>query len=267
MANSNIVGVKYIGGKTQKEDNVAGTGAVWVPGQIINFTQDVASKLIYHKDVWELTSANPNGETYLGSKKNPALAIEPMPFININEMDAGSLVAYARVEFNRVLDAGADIEALRKEVHGLMVNQTLDEIHDTKEKPAFYSISLQVTEVERDAFLAGELILRLVPKLDTGSAVPEQVNSQANTAQDEPPASQDEVGETNTASNESESQTEEAPAEPTQEAAQDEPLEVTLSKLDKKALREMCKDFGIPVANTMTEEVLRDKLLAKAGVK
>lgn len=277
MANSNIVGVKYIGGKPRKEDNVAGTGAVWVPGQVINFTQDVASKLVQFNTVWELVGANPNGETYLGTKKNPALAIEPVPFININEMDAASLVAYARVEFNKVLDAGTEIEALRTQVHGLMVNQTLDEAETANQKEQLYNISLQVTESERDAFLAGDLILRLVPKLDEGPAVPvifkaEMLEGIGLT--DLQPSNVIVLESNNNIAtitkptteplNEQSTTTETANA---QVENQDEPLEVTLAKLDKKALREMCKELGIPVSNTMSEVVLRNKLLAKAGAK
>lgn len=277
MANSNIVGVKYIGGKPRKEDNVAGTGAVWVPGQVINFTQDVASKLVQFNTVWELVGANQNGETYLGSKKNPALAIEPVPFININEMDAASLVAYARVEFNKVLDAGTEIEALRTQVHGLMVNQTLDEAETSNQKEQLYKISLQVTRSERDAFLAGDLILRLVPKFDQAPALPVILKAEMLDGiglTDLQPSnvivleSNDDIATINKPTteplNEQSTATE---ADNAQSDNQDEPLEVTLAKLDKKALREMCKELGIPVSNTMSEEVLRNKLLAKAGAK
>ncbi len=49
-----LVPVQYAGKKREKEDNVAGTGLVWAPGQIHFVPPLVAQKLARHPDVWKV---------------------------------------------------------------------------------------------------------------------------------------------------------------------------------------------------------------------
>ncbi len=49
-----LVGVKYIGLKAQKVDNVAGTGLIWTQGQIHALPASLVPKFQPYKDVWEI---------------------------------------------------------------------------------------------------------------------------------------------------------------------------------------------------------------------
>ena len=50
----NVVGVKYVGLKARKEDNVAGTGLFWTQGQIHAVPASLVPKFQKHPDVWEI---------------------------------------------------------------------------------------------------------------------------------------------------------------------------------------------------------------------
>lgn len=52
-----LVGVKYIGLKARKEDNVAGTGLIWTKDQIHVLPASLVPKFQKHPDVWEIVPA------------------------------------------------------------------------------------------------------------------------------------------------------------------------------------------------------------------
>ena len=51
--------IRYIGNKTQKADNVAGTGIVWLPGEDKEVPNDKAMAFLVHTTVWEPSPAKP----------------------------------------------------------------------------------------------------------------------------------------------------------------------------------------------------------------
>jgi hypothetical protein len=281
----NIVGIRYIGSKPTKTDNVAGTGAVWKPKEVINFSSSLAALLLVHAGVFALTDVNPKGATYMGNgKKVGGKQEEPVAFANISGMEAKELDAYARLNFNRGIDLKADIKESRKIVMGWMSNATLDEEADRLKAAAAnkLSITLEVTDLEYEAYQAGTLALKLVPVVvnepqgagGLGDAGGVSGSVTGNTA---PPlgapnagdAAPTTGGEALTAAN-----TDEKPAEATattdvQPTPSEElqTLPELLAKLDKKGLMTLGKENGVKVANTMSVEVLREKILAALGEK
>jgi hypothetical protein len=49
-----LVGVKYVGKKPSKQDNVAGTGLIWSPGEIHVVPASLVPKFQAHPDVWAI---------------------------------------------------------------------------------------------------------------------------------------------------------------------------------------------------------------------
>lgn len=274
---SKLVGVKYIGGKAKKVDNVASTGAEWVPGQVINFNIEIANKLLVHKTVWELCDVDPNGDTYIGNKKATGPVIDPVPFVNLHEMDINALAAFAKVEFNQAVDISLPIESARNLVHGFMSNRTADDLASLNKPAPKNTIGIEVNDAEYEAYIAGELVLKLVPASYIGPNTPDSAENQAKAGNDDTvkvadsttgksdddESTIDAQALTITAQDPSIAPTESAPVD-TKPADPIAELQANLELLDAKQLREMCKQSGIAYANTMTAEKLREKLLAVA---
>ena len=277
---TNLVGIRYIGRKPQKTDNVADTGAVWQPGQVINFPMDVARKFLSHNNVWAMVDVDPNAETHMGGKKTKATTIEPVPFVNINEMDINTLAAFARVEFNQTIDVSSDIADARNKVLGFMTNAALDAEADRLQaiadaKSNTHYIGLEVGEEEYQAFIAGWSVLKLVPKPDGGAETGSNQDALSDAGNPQSPEGGPEPVDNSTPTEANPENpvpaSEEVITEQNQPHVNDDTatdpladLKANLDKLDKKALREMCKDAGLKVANTMDEKTLRTKLIAHA---
>ena len=60
--------IQYIGTRTSKTDNVAGTGLTWTPEQVHPVSEDRAAKLLGYPSVWQEAKA----------ESKPAPAPEPV---------------------------------------------------------------------------------------------------------------------------------------------------------------------------------------------
>lgn len=309
----NIVGVRYIGSKQRKEDNVLNTGVFWVPGQVINFDAVSAATLAQHTGVWEITDVDHDAETkVVGIVKKAAgdpRKYEPQTFANVNAMDKEQLHAFARTTLLRQLP-DFETDKLREEVKSLLTLNFLDDQQAiaAKNKPEDkLIISLHVSQEEFKAFESGELVLKLVPKqaeveqigfdlaanqnggsgkptpadLDDaleqlpGDYTPEEVEGVVTQMKDYfgelftpeveatvrgmfKPAESSPAGDSSSTPS---GNTEKTSADPQAE------LKANLELLETKALRDMVKQAGLPVSNTMTKEKLIEKLLAAAEAK
>lgn len=246
----NITGIRYIGNKPVKTDNVANTGATWQPQEVVNFSSSIAALLLVHVGVFEMADVNPNGATFMGGgKKVGGRDQEPIAFANINDMDVKQLDAYSRLNFNRGIDLTANIEVSRNIVISYMTSATLDEeaerVIEQSANNGNKMIALEVGEAEYEAYLHGILELRLVPvKKPKADFAPIDVVLAEERAVL--------IGVAG--------KTPEAPAS----AAPTEALPTLpelLASLNKKDLITLAKENKIGVSNTMTEEKLREKLL------
>lgn len=336
----NIVGVRYIGSKQRKEDNVLNTGVFWVPGQVINFDAASAATLAQHTGVWEITDVDHDAETkVVGTVKKAAgdpRKYEPQTFANVNAMDKEQLHAFARTTLLRQLP-DFETDKLREEVKSLLTLNFLDDqqgLAAAKNPEDKLIISLHVSQEEFNAFESGELVLKLVPKAASGAqtggnsepvfkgdlnfevgtfnesiglaALQGRENSLTSGNIKPTPADLDDAleqlpgeytpedvesvvtqmkgyfgelftqevestvralfkpAESSPAGNPSSTSagnTEKTNADPQAD------LKATLELLETKALRDMVKQAGLPVSNTMTKEKLIEKLLAAAEAK
>lgn len=245
MSNS-IVGVKYIGAKESKSDNVAGTNAVWKSGEVLNFSSDIAKQLIAYTGVFEIADPDPNASTYIGKVKQDKTA-DVVPFVNINAMDANALAIYARLNFNQTIDIAAPIQDLRNQVQNFMVQDNLDQL-DAEQKASkkqTQSISLDVDEAEYQAYLHGIVELKLVPVSEQLTANEPDISAQIK--------SEIEV--------ESETHVEAIKSE----NVDDLELAELVAKMDKKSLLAFARQNKLKFSNTFTEDKLRTLILE--GVK
>lgn len=241
-----IVGIRFIANKELMEDTVANTGATWVKNQVNNFSENLAKLLLVHPDVFELADIDPDAETYIG-KRTVNGGIEPVAFINLNAMDAKQLAAYAKMEFNRVVDTEQAIEVIRSEVHAYMTNNNLD--LEATEKSRITSggmiLEKEVTAEEYQMVLAGVLELKLVAvtELVANTVIEPETN---NVIVDD--ANNDDI----------------KPSDIELGKKVDNP-ELTLpelvASLDKNGLRALARQEKVTYANSMNEEQLRAKLL------
>lgn len=51
--------IQYVGTRTTKTDNVAGTGLTWTPEQVHPVSDDAAVKLLGYPSVWQEAKAEP----------------------------------------------------------------------------------------------------------------------------------------------------------------------------------------------------------------
>ena len=118
------ISVEYVGKKDPYEDHLYGTGQ-WTPGEVKKVDKQTASYLLHHSDVWV------DARTRAAKKKDPVtptkkpymqkeLDREHLIPVNLANMDAKGLAAYARNTFNRDLDASRPVGELRAEVRNLM---------------------------------------------------------------------------------------------------------------------------------------------------
>lgn len=72
--------IKYVGRKAKKQDNVAGTGALWLgQGDVQEVPEAAVPKLLKHPDVWALADVAPNA----GLAAAPAPATAPDPVVSV----------------------------------------------------------------------------------------------------------------------------------------------------------------------------------------
>lgn len=171
---SHIIGVKYVGKKPSQEDDVCKTGAVWTAlGQVLNFGEALAKRLLVHTDSFAEAPVDPAAKVYLTAGDQDRFRVqkpETPPVINLSLMGVEQLALFARMEFNRVLQTeGKTEEAVRAEVHALMRSATLTEEGDRLQSAqqamddGRTPLTFMATPEEAEAFRAGTVALALVP--------------------------------------------------------------------------------------------------------
>ena len=163
---SKIIGIRYIGKKPTKGDTIFSTGAVWKPDQVHNFAEPMAKRLLQHTDSFEEAPVNADGDTFMGSSKTARREAPVSVYANLSNMDAAQLSLFAKRELNRTIDiVDRDIEAVRAEVHRLMVTSNMDEIANeaAADKPDCLAFPVMVSAAELEALMSGQLVVKLVP--------------------------------------------------------------------------------------------------------
>lgn len=247
------IGVKYIGGNETREDTICNTGAVWAQGEVLNFEEESAKKLAVHTDSFLLVDMSSTAKTYSNKQINTVDNYEPFP--SLASMDAEQIAALASVRYgikidiegrekdDVVFDALNRIKAanLRADATELGVN-------------VLPVISLTVTDEEYKRYIAQELVLVLVPKREPDDVLLplEAMSEKLVTAEVVPDVLPEPV-----------SFVEASPLAIVTPA----PIETLptlpelLAQLGKKGLMTLAKENNVPVANTMSVEKLRDKLI------
>lgn len=181
---SRIIGIRYVGKKPSSEDHVTESGAVWLPGQVHNFAEVLARKLLIHTDSFEEAPISADGGIFMSGKVDGKAHVEPAAYVNLNAMSREQLTFYARREFNRIIDDGKTDEQARAEIQNLMVIANLDEIDRRKDSVsanAALKAVISVTPEELEALNAGTLTVRFVPTevAESGAVQLTQAQAQA----------------------------------------------------------------------------------------
>lgn len=248
--NISVVGIRYVGKKDRQEDTVCLSGAVWLPGQVHNFSSVLAAQLLKHTDSFESAPLSMEGQTFMSRGKGKQKSQEVAAFVNLSAMSADQLIHFARLEFNRVVNPeGKDEAQIRSEVHGLMANHNLDQEADRQKEviaDGKVAVTYQATSEEYAALMAGTVVLAIMP-------------AELATATEPLPADNDHVDP------EREPYSNQLPSDPVTDEHTAEPpkLDVLLAGLKKSELLAFARQEGVAVANTMTAEKLREKLFVE----
>ncbi len=243
-----ITGVRYVGKKDRQEDTVCKTGAVWKPGQVHNFSEDIAKRLLVHTDSFERADISMSGGTFMsrGGDAGRAKNHDVAAFVNLTGMGTAQLAHFARLNFGRQITTdGKDEDQIRRDVHTLMINANLDEDALRRENEAQndgrVSVPYMATREEYEALQAGTVRLAIVP------AEVDYTSAQEAGAEDD--KKDPEAGNQGA----------------DQSAATDKPaptLDELLASLEKPDLIAFAKQENVPISNTMTAEKLREKIKA-----
>jgi hypothetical protein len=247
--NNEIVGIRYVGKKPRQEDTVCKTGAVWLPGQVHNFSAVMAKALLVHTDSFAKAPISMDGGTFLTQGKGRAMnkSHDVAAFVNLNGMGIDQLVLFARRELDRVVQTdGKDEATIRREVHFLMTNHSLDQEAERKQEEQAeggrIAVMYQATAEECAALRDGTVRLAIVP-VEVMMAATD--------------------GEPQTAIGGS---TENAGADAAEangnagSGDQAVPLDTLLASLEKKELMEFARQEGVSFSNNITAEKLRERL-------
>jgi len=171
-----ITGIRYIGKKAIMEDTVLNTGAIWKPEQVHNFAASLAKALLVHTDCFEEASVTVDGETYMSGKGGSVRQEAPViTYVNLTNMDAPQLALFAKREYGRSIETeGRDVEAIRDEVHRLMVTSNMDAIAEEILGDVPYGIpyTIMVSAAEHEALITGLVVAKIVPA-EVAGEIPE----------------------------------------------------------------------------------------------
>lgn len=230
-----IVGIRYIGLKDRQEDTVCKTGAIWLPGQVHNFSAELAQALLVHTDSFERADVSVDGGTYLSRGGKAKKTQDVAAFVNLSAMNRDQLIHMARVNFNRVINPdGKDDADIRREVHGLMTNHNLDLEADRINQDTGdgkVAVPYMASPEEYAALMAGTVVLAIVPAEVASMQPAKLVDMGISTG---PVTTSDEA----------------------------KPLPDLLASLEKPDLINFAKQEGVRISNTMTAEKLREKIQA-----
>lgn len=248
MNKNEIIGVRYIGKKDRQEDTVCKTGAVWLPGQVHNFSGALASLLLAHTDSFERAPAALEGGTFLSSAKAGKSQVRDVAaYANISNMKVDQLVHFARRELDRVVSAdGKSEDQVRREVHSLMMNHNLDVeaqriSQEQAEEEGLTPYPYMATKEEIEALRAGLVVLAIIP-----AEVAEKLDSQDAGNKEDAPIGPQESGSDETAT----------PS-----------LEELLARLEKPELLAFARQESVAISNSMTAEKLREKIFADLSAR
>jgi hypothetical protein len=226
--NNAIVGIRYVGKKDRQEDTVCKSGAVWLPGQVHNFSAAMAKSLLVHTDSFALAPISMDGGTFLTQGKGKLNKQHDVAvFANINGMGIDQMIVFARTELNRVVNVADKDEAqIRREVLSLMTNHSLDQEAERrkteKTEDGRTPITYMATAEEFSAYQSGVVRLAIVPT-EVVMATAEQPADE----QTDPPV----------------------------------PLGALLDGLEKKELMEFAKQEGVGFSNNFSADKLRERIL------
>lgn len=260
---NNIVGVRYIGKKENHEDSLLNTGAVWSPGQVHNFHESIARRLLEHSGTYEEAPVSAAGETFMSGGKDNKGVREPVAYVNINGMDKEQLAVFAKREFLRHVETeGRSDDDVRAEVHRLMTMHNMDEIaaESMKGEKGGFKFTILVNADEYEALVAGDLVVRLVPAeaLVASNHEADQTSVPAENGSQEAPTQREQAGQA------------QAEAAASASGEQTPTLDELLASLNEDGLIAFAKQEGVAGINkrmkaeTMREKI-RETLTAKAG--
>lgn len=171
-----ITGIRYIGKKSMMEDTVLNTGAVWMPSQVHNFAASLAKVLLEHTDCFEEAPVTVDGETYMSGKGGSVRQEAPViTYVNLTNMDAPQLALFAKREYGRSIETeGRAVDAVRDEVHRLMVTSNMDAIAEEILGDVPYGIpyTIMVSAAEYEALISGLVVAKIVPA-EVAGEIPE----------------------------------------------------------------------------------------------
>lgn len=180
-----IIGIRYIGKKPEKTDSLLNTGARWKPGQVHNFAEPLARRLLAHTDSYEAAPVSVDGDTFMGGANKQRNEAPTIAYANLSGMGAEQLALFAMREFGRTIETDKRaIEDVRAEVHRLMVTTNMDAIADEagRDLSEGTPYTIRVSDAELEALLSGQLVVKLIPA-EVADDVPE-----AEAPADEAPA-------------------------------------------------------------------------------
>jgi hypothetical protein len=248
---SDLLGVRYIGTKPQKNDNVLDSGAIWKPNEVINFNEWAALKLIVHKQVWEIANVDHNARTIVVADKKAKQDVrkhEPAMFSDVNSMDKEQLHKFARLNLLRQMPSDLSVDELRTQVKSLVTMQSIDDqlnIFESNQSGKF-KLSIVVEEPEYEAYLHGILALKLVPVGGDESTLHDSDSSEV---------SQDGLTEDMTADTDNVDEIESSTITEEPEEAENEEAVPTLSelleKMDKESMIALASNMKVKLTNEL----------------
>jgi hypothetical protein len=110
------VAIEYVGNKPFSVDNVAGTGICWHgKGDIQDVPVSAAETLLKYPDQWATADGKPLAPSKVADTAPKTSAVE--------KMNATQLRQYAKTQHGVTFKVGMKTEQIRKEVHGLDLQQ------------------------------------------------------------------------------------------------------------------------------------------------
>jgi hypothetical protein len=260
----------------------------------------MALEFAKHTDSFELADMNTEAGLYEAPKKAAdSQEKEPIGFFNVDLMDAEALDVFSMRHFGRSVNKDKPVEEIRAEVLSMArIDAVFDEALHVEAGTDKHFIALQVNDEDYNAFKSGLVVLKLVSSAPADS-VPSSgggltdldndppvggnpTREELNAALDQLPgdltaadvaltAFRARFGDLLTTEDETKIQQAFEQVKSNDNANENaDPLaqlKADLALLDAKELRAMCKKLEIPYANTMSADVLREKIIAAASDK
>lgn len=117
-----MIPIKYVGRRSRHPENLYGTGAVFGFGQVINFPDEIAAKLLKHSDVYQRADTAPADaptvevvEPKRGEQEEEAQNMDDL-LRSVDNMDKDALERFAMTHFSIDLDKRKSVSALRQQV-------------------------------------------------------------------------------------------------------------------------------------------------------